>query len=162
MRTPFATCVLVALALQTAMVVRAEPTGSATSPPTPAKIAPVTQPVVRGGELTTLEQKLLGIWRGGPCDGQYTFNPDGTFELTNFTPGGNTLTGTWSVRWDALPPTLVLTCKTSDIGKGVSARPDNFLGKALNLQLLELNRDTFVCRWPDNKEAIRYERKWPE
>lgn len=48
----------------------------------------------------TLEQKLVGHWRGEPCQGDYTFKPDGTYELRNFTPGGNTLTGTWSIRND--------------------------------------------------------------
>src|SRR5687767_9235047 len=110
MRITFALCVLVAIP---ALVTTAPPTAGKTEA---AQNAPATQPAAagKGGELAGLEAKLLGNREGGACVGDYTFKSDGTFELRHFTPGGNTLTGTWSVRWDALPPTLVLTCKTSD------------------------------------------------
>jgi len=61
-----------------------------------------------------LERKLHGGWVGGPCQGDWIYRPDGTFQARHFTPGNNRLTGTWEVRWDALPPTLARTCKTSD------------------------------------------------
>ena len=62
-----------------------------------------------------LERKLDGAWKGnGPCDGGFTFRPDGSYERRLHGPGGNNSAGAWEVRWDALPPTLVLTCKTSD------------------------------------------------
>ncbi len=62
-----------------------------------------------------LERKLHGAWKGdGPCDGGLTLRADGTYERKLHGPGGNNSAGTWEVRWDALPPTLVLTAKTSD------------------------------------------------
>jgi hypothetical protein len=89
-----------------------------------------------------LEKKLLGAWQGPACGGDYTFNADGTFEVKHFTPGNNTLTGAWSIRWDALPPTLVLTCKTSDFKKKDPSRPEyEFLAKALELRLLQLDSE---------------------
>src|SRR4051812_25446451 len=60
-----------------------------------------------------VEAKLHGEWEGGACEGVFAFRPDGTYELTRWSPGNYRLTGTWAVRWDALPPTLVLTCKES-------------------------------------------------
>ena len=68
-----------------------------------------------GGAPAALEGKLHGAWTGeGPCDGRLPLRADGTYERKLHGPGGNNCAGTWVVRWDALPPTLVLTCKTSD------------------------------------------------
>jgi len=113
-----------------------------------ARVVPASQPTgAEMAELAALKRKLLGDWRGGPCVGDYTFNADGTFELRNFTPGQNILTGTWTLRWDALPPTLVVTCRTSDFRKRDPSRPEyEYLGKALELKLLELDGDTLVLR----------------
>src|SRR5262245_25215532 len=61
-----------------------------------------------------LERKLHGWWQGPACGGEWMVGPDSTFEARHYSPGNNTLTGTWAVRWDALPPTWVLTIKTSD------------------------------------------------
>src|SRR6476659_5945434 len=62
-----------------------------------------------------LERKLHGAWIAeGDCVGDLTLRADGTFERQHYSPGNNKLAGTWEVRWKALPPTLVLTCKTSD------------------------------------------------
>ena len=106
----------------------------------------------KDGALTTLEKKLLGTWYGPACGGDYTFNSDGTFDLKHFTPGGNTVTGTWSLRWDALPPTLVLMCKTSDFTKKDPSRDEyKYVGNALELKLLELDSDTFTFRLPKDK-----------
>jgi hypothetical protein len=155
MKTTYALCVLIALLLQIAAApVTARKIEAGASSTAPAQIVPASQPAgpAKGGELAALEQKLLGTWRGRPCDGDYTFNPDGTFELKNFTPGGNTVTGAWSLRWDALPPTLVLMCKTSDFRKKDPGRPEwEHLGKALELKLLELNSDALVYRFPGDK-----------
>ena len=35
----------------------------------------------------TLERKLHGEWKGGACQGTWTFRADGTFELKHFSPG---------------------------------------------------------------------------
>ncbi len=58
-----------------------------------------------------LERKLHGQWQGGPCAGELTLRADGTFEREHYSPGNRKLSGTWAVRWDALPPALALTCK---------------------------------------------------
>ncbi|GEM_PF-6840404 len=153
METKLALGFSIALLLQIAVApaVRGETTAK---PPTtsPSQSAPATQPVVaaKGGEMAALERKILGTWRGPLCKGDYTFNPDGTYTLVNFTPGGNTLTGTWSIRWDALPPTLLLTCKTSDFKKKYPDRPEyEFLNKTREVKLLELNGETLIYRAPD-------------
>jgi hypothetical protein len=153
MKTTLVRCVLIGLLLQIgATPFVAGKTDASVLAPTP--IVPGTQPAGQGktGELAVLEQKLLGSWQGGPCEGNYTFNPDGTFELRRFSPGDNTLTGTWSLRWDALPPTLVVTCKTSDFKKNDPTRPEwEYLGKPLEFKLIELSRDVLVYRYPNDK-----------
>ena len=126
-------------------------------PAAPAQNAPAAPP--KGVEAAALEQKLLGAWQGGPCVGTYTFNADGTFDLKHFTPGGNSLTGTWSVRWDALPPTLVLTHKTSDFRTKDATRAEYaHLGKPLDVKLVELDADKLVLRFPDYKSNLNYQR----
>jgi hypothetical protein len=136
MKFPFARCVWNALLLPLAMA---------------TVLAGENQATDKSDALAELERKLLGVWRGPPCGGDYTFNNDGTFVLRNFTPGGNTLTGVWSVRWEALPPTLVLEFKSSDFRKKDPDREEfKYLGKALELKLLELNRETLVYRLPND------------
>ena len=160
MKTTFAGCVLVALLLRIATALPA-----AREPEAPAAAAalggPASQPAgaAGGGELAALERKLLGTWQGGPCVGDYTFDANGTFVLRHFTPGGNTLTGAWSLRWDALPPTLVLTSKTSDFKKKDPGRAEYaHLGKAVEVKVIELDGDTLVLRFPNTKREQRYER----
>jgi uncharacterized protein (TIGR03067 family) len=84
-----------------------------------------------------LERKLYGGWEGGPCQGDWIYRPDGTFRARNYTPGGNRLTGTWAVRWDALPPTLVRTCKTSD--------DLDLVGKTWDAKLVQLDDKALAC-----------------
>jgi hypothetical protein len=106
----------------------------------------------KGQALAALERKLLGSWDGPPCGGDYTFKSDGTLEVQNFTPGRNTLTGTWSIRWDALPPTLILTCKTSDFTQRDTTRPEyRYLGKPREFKLVELNDNAFSFENPEDK-----------
>lgn len=74
----------------------------------------------RGKELIALEQKLIGDWKAqSPCGGRFVFRADGTYELKDYGPAPYDSAGSWKVRWDALPPTLELTCKTSDIPEEV-------------------------------------------
>lgn len=127
----------------------------------PAQAVPASPSTAagRGAQLAAIEEKLLGSWRGAACAGDYTFNADGTFRCCNFTPGQNTITGTWSIRWDALPPTLVLTCLTSDFTQKDPTRPEyKQLGKALELKLVELNDQSFAYQLPraegDNREPF--------
>lgn len=112
-----------------------------------------------GDELSPIELKLLGAWQGGACIGNYTFNSDRSFVLDAFTPGGNTITGSWHTRWDSLPPTLALKCETSDFRTKAPNRPEyRYLGKTLELKLLELNDDILVYRAPDPNGEQRFER----
>jgi len=89
------------------------------------------QPAAGMTVLVALERKLHGGWVGGPCQGDWIYRPDGTFQARNYTPGGNRLTGTWEVRWDALPPTLARTCKTSD--------DPRLVGKMWDAKLVQLD-----------------------
>ena len=67
-----------------------------------------------GQPTALLERKVHGTWYGGDCVGELDLKADGSFERRGYSPGNNTLTGTWEIRWNALPPTLKLTCKASN------------------------------------------------
>lgn len=90
MKTPFALFILIALLLSIAAAsitaAKLEAALPATAPP---QSIPASQPGTagKGAELATLEQKLLGTWHGPACGGDYTFNPDGTFDVQHLTPG---------------------------------------------------------------------------
>src|SRR4051812_31118399 len=76
--------------------------------------APAPRERIAEKGLDAIERKLHGAWRSeSACGGTLTFRPDGTYEHKFQGPGGDTSSGTWVLRWDALPPTLVLTCKVS-------------------------------------------------
>lgn len=95
--------------------------------------------------LMTLEGKLHGKWKGGPCAGDWSFAPDSTYEVQHYSPGNNELSGTWRVRWDALPPTLVLTCKTSDA-------PDRIkVGRNIEVKLIQLDNNAFTHQFPGGR-----------
>lgn len=97
--------------------------------------------------LMRLEKKLHGEWDGGPCMGDWVFAADGTFVLKNFSPGGDTFTGAWKVRWDALPPTLALTFKTSDA-------PEHFkVGQTWEVKLVQLDDETFAYKRPQDEDT---------
>jgi hypothetical protein len=88
-----------------------------------------------------LERKLHGEWKGGPCEGDWTFAPDGTYKVQHDSPGNNKLTGAWEVWWNALPPTLVLTCKTSD-------DPDHIkVGGKAEVKLIQLDDDALAYQY---------------
>ena len=81
------------------------------------------------------------MWEAGrDCVGDLTLRADGTFERQHYSPGNNKLTGTWEVRWNALPPTLVLTCKTSN-------DPD-FVGKTWEVKLTQLDDEILAYQFP--------------
>jgi uncharacterized protein (TIGR03067 family) len=84
-----------------------------------------------------LERKLVGGWEGGPCEGDWIYRPDGTFQASRYSPAGSRLAGTWAVRWDAVPPTLVRTCKTSD--------DPRLVGKTWDVKLVKLDDKTLAC-----------------
>ena len=92
-------------------------------------------------DLAALETKLLGNWRGDePCSGSLDILPGGKYERKMRGPGGDTSTGTWALRWNALPPTLVLTCKTSD-------DPDE-VGKIVETKIVELDDAKLAIKDP--------------
>jgi hypothetical protein len=102
-------------------------------------------------DTTALEKKLHGGWKGGACVGTLTFAADGTFTRTHYTPGGNTITGTWVLKWDALPPTLVMTTTTSDA-------PDRLkVGEVTAVKLVELSAGAMAYR-SETGEPVRFER----
>jgi hypothetical protein len=144
MKWMIAACLLIALLLPLA-------------PAAPSAAPPTTKPT---GDLAALEQKILGFWQGPACGGDYTFNPDGTFVMENFTPGQNTLTGTWFIRWDTLPPTLLVTCKTSDFKKKSPNWPEyEYLNKTREFKLLELDDQSLTYRWGGEKDVIQFHRR---
>ena len=101
-----------------------------------------------------LERKLVGGWEGGPCDGDWTYRPGGTFRARHYSPGNNRLAGTWEVRWDALPPTLVRTCKTSD-------DPD-LVGKTWDVNLVQLDDKALACDEGGGYPPHRFTRLSPD
>ncbi len=104
-----------------------------------------------------LERKLHGEWKGGLCMGELTLRADGTFERQHYTPGNNDVAGTWEVRWNSLPPTLVLTCKTSD-------ESDRFpAGKITEVKLVQLDDAVLAYEDPEylGGQPIRYTRVAP-
>ena len=100
-----------------------------------------------------LEQKLCGGWKGGPCQGDWTYRPDGTFRARHYSPGGNRLEGTWAVRWDALPPTLARTCKTLD-------DPD-LVGKSWDVKLVQLDDEELAYSYKRDPYPDRFTRLSP-
>jgi len=106
----------------------------------------------RGKELAALEQKLLGTWKGQTaCAGNYLFHADGTYELTGYGPAAGDTAGTWRVRWDALPPTLVLTCKTSELQEEV--------GQSTEVKLIRLDGEGLAVKHANQTpEVERYAR----
>src|SRR5687767_8881445 len=95
-----------------------------------------------------LERKLVGEWDGaGPCDGDLTFRADGTFVRTGHGPDGLSSAGGWAVKWDALPPTLVLTCRASDDPEEV--------GKVTEAKLVELNDTSLAYTHPGAPKSTK-------
>jgi hypothetical protein len=108
-----------------------------------------TQPAIgKGGELAALEKKLVREWQGPACGGNFTFKADGKFVCDSYTPAGCTLSGKWVVRWDALPPTLALTFERSDWSKKFPGEEFKYLGKTLEVRILELDDGVLVFKEP--------------
>jgi hypothetical protein len=93
-----------------------------------------------GNVLAALEQKMLGTWKGQTtCDGCLVFRADGTYELSEYGPASDDSKGTWKVRWDSLPATLVLTCKTSEVPEEV--------GKTTEVKLIKLDDKSLAIEY---------------
>ena len=94
------------------------------------------------------ERMLHGKWKGPDCGGDWTIGSDGTFEVQHYSPGNNKLAGTWEVRWNALPPTLVLTCKTSD--------DPTVVGTKDVVKLIKLDDKELVISYPSSEFKWQY------
>jgi uncharacterized protein (TIGR03067 family) len=105
---------------------------------TPPFTTPVQSADKPGEAPASPGQKLIGGWEGGPCEGDWIYRPDGTFQARSYSPGGNRLAGTWEVKMDALPPTLVRTCKTSD--------DSGLVGKTWEVKLVQLDDKALACQ----------------
>jgi hypothetical protein len=92
----------------------------------------------------TAERALCGEWRGGACQGTWTFRADGTFELKHYSPGNDTLSGTWGIRWATPRPTLGITINESD-------RPEH-VGTKWELKIIQLDDDALTCQRSDGSE----------
>ena len=64
------------------------------------------------------------------------FRPDGTFELTQYSPANNTLSGMWGIRWATPRPTLGITINASD-------RPEH-VGTKWELKIIELDHEALT------------------
>jgi len=101
--------------------------------------------------LVMLEKKLCAAWKGeSACQGDLTLRADGTFEKTRCGPGSDDFAGTWEVRWDALPPTLVMTCKTSTDPAAV--------GKKDEVRLIKLDDKVLVVAYLSSDFQWQYSR----
>jgi hypothetical protein len=107
-------------------------------------------PAPETASIDALVKKLHGQWRGGPCQGDFTFNADGTFELKHYTPAGHALSGKWSVRFDALPATLVLKCEKSEV--------EEYVGKTMERKLTALSDGKFEYRDGETGAGSAFER----
>ena len=100
----------------------------------------------------TTPVKGMVMYQGKPLKkGTVTFEPDGAYVWRNFGPAGMNSAGKWEVRWDALPATLILNCKTSD--------DDDDVGKALELKITQLDESTFSYKFNTNQPAASYLRE---
>jgi hypothetical protein len=107
----------------------------------------------RWKDLTPLEQKLLGTWKGRTtCDGRLVFRADGTYELTEYGPAHDDSKGTWKVRWGSQPATLVLTCTASEIPGEV--------GKTMEVKLLQVDDKSLAIGYahPNGRPSGHYTR----
>lgn len=98
---------------------------------------------------TALERKLHGKWTGPACGGDLVLRANGSFERQHYGPANQSLSGTWAVRWDALPPTLVLTCKDADYA--------GTIGTVQEVKVVQLDDETLTCQHGRN-DPTRYKR----
>jgi hypothetical protein len=104
----------------------------------------------QGKMLTALELKVLGAWTGQTgCAGTFLFRADGTYDLTGYGPAPYDSAGTWKVRCDTHPATLILTCRASEIPEEV--------GKTTELKLVEVDTERLAIQ-RGKQDADRYAR----
>jgi hypothetical protein len=103
-----------------------------------------------GSGPAALERLLRGTWVGGDCGGELTLRANGTFARRHYGPDNQALSGTWKVRWDALPPTLVLTCTDADWAGEI--------GTVREVKVVQLDAAALSYQWPGVAEPARYTR----
>jgi hypothetical protein len=102
------------------------------------------------GKPVALERKLWGTWRGGPCGGDLTFKSNGVFERRHYGPANQSLSGTWVVQWNALPPTLVLTCTDADWA--------GLIGTKQELKIVQLDDAALAYLYAGSVDPTHYKR----
>ena len=102
----------------------------------------------------SLERQLWGTWRGAACAGELILKANGTFARRHYGPAGHSLSGTWAVRWDALPPTLVLTCRDADWPGDI--------GTAEEVKLVRLDGEALAYHRAGSDQPTRYARVRPK
>lgn len=106
----------------------------------------------KGEKLTAIERQLVGKWLGrGGCAGDIEFRADGSFTRTNNGQAGIRLDGTWVLKWDALPPTLVLAAVGNDGTDWTQT-----------LRLVRLDNKALAYRFPNLKGESTYGRAKPK
>jgi hypothetical protein len=117
----------------------------------PSTIALPTSPAMALKDLEALELRLQGKWAGPDCGGEFIFRADGSYERLHVGPGGVNSAGTWRLRWDALRPSLVLSCRTSDESRDV--------GQTLEVRIVQVGDAALVFNHPLSGRC-RYSRVW--
>ena len=79
-----------------------------------------------------------------------TLRGNGTFARRHYGPDNQALSGTWKVRWDALPPTLVLTCTDAD-------HPGD-IGTVQEVKVVQLDAATLAYQQAGADQPARYTR----
>ena len=127
------------------------PAAPGVSPSAPTGALPGKLPAEQPGNATAgLEAKLHGFWHGpASCQGDVTFKPDGTYSWVHYGPGSATVVGKWSIRWDALPPTLVMTSTASN--------DKDYVGATAEVKVLQLNGKTLV--YEQNGHKVEFTRE---
>jgi hypothetical protein len=118
----------------------------------PATYAPSTWPAE--GRPIALERMLWGTWHGGDCGGDLTLKRNGQFERRHFGPANQSLSGTWAVRWDALPPTLILTCTDADWAGEIGTRQE--------VKVIQLDGTVLSYLRAGSDQPARYQRVEPK
>lgn len=101
-----------------------------------------------------LERKMWGTWHGGACAGDLSLKPNGKFERQHYGPANHTLSGTWVIRWDALPPTLALTCTDAQWAGEIGTRQE--------VKIVQLDDAVLAYLHAGSEEPTRYERVKPK
>lgn len=100
---------------------------------------------------SSLKEKIHGAWKGyGPCDGDLTLNANGTYARKWVGPGGDSDSGTWSLKWDALPPTLTFECEKAD--------SEELEGRSIPGKLVRLDDDGMEILYDGSSQPIVFRR----